>query len=325
MKVLLFGAGAVGQVYGDHLQRGGAEVSFFVREKYAEECREGFTLYPLNRGRQPAPVDFKARSILSSYDEVAAETWDQVWICTSSTAIRAGWLDEFLAVCGEASIVALQPGLVDRAFYLERLPASRLVSGVIAFIAFQTPLPGRTRPRPGIAVYHPPFSASPFSGPKEALGSIVKILRAGGCPAKTHPAVDRWSAVPSAIMMPHLVALEACDWSFTKLTRSPLFALAGRASRQALGVVAKHQERRPILRRHLVRPTTMRLVTGLGPWLMPFDLELYLKYHFTKVGDQTRAMMQRYVDIGGGDCPTGAIAELLAAAFGALSSEGNDP
>ena len=33
-KVLIVGAGAVGLVYARHLQRGGADVSFFVREKY---------------------------------------------------------------------------------------------------------------------------------------------------------------------------------------------------------------------------------------------------------------------------------------------------
>ncbi|HIA02218.1 MAG TPA: hypothetical protein EYN66_09955, partial [Myxococcales bacterium] len=47
VKVLIIGAGAVGQIYGYFLQRAGAEVSFFVKDKYAEECRQGFPLHHL--------------------------------------------------------------------------------------------------------------------------------------------------------------------------------------------------------------------------------------------------------------------------------------
>jgi ketopantoate reductase len=33
MRALVVGAGAVGQVYGHHLARGGADVAFYVRPK----------------------------------------------------------------------------------------------------------------------------------------------------------------------------------------------------------------------------------------------------------------------------------------------------
>ena len=38
MRALIVGAGAVGQVYGLHLQRGGAEVGFFVKERQAAQA-----------------------------------------------------------------------------------------------------------------------------------------------------------------------------------------------------------------------------------------------------------------------------------------------
>ena len=53
MKVLVVGAGAVGQVYGHALARGGARVTFLVKPKHVEEARRGFVLYELNRGRAP--------------------------------------------------------------------------------------------------------------------------------------------------------------------------------------------------------------------------------------------------------------------------------
>ena len=75
MNVLIVGAGAVGQVYGRHLALGGAHVHYFVREKYADECRRGFTFYPLNR-RKPraAPVHMAVApgDILTRLDEVTA-------------------------------------------------------------------------------------------------------------------------------------------------------------------------------------------------------------------------------------------------------------
>lgn len=70
MNVLLIGAGAVGQAYGYHFQRGGAAVTFFVRARYADEARRGFGLYPLNR-RNPreAPVHFEGFEVAPSRDE----------------------------------------------------------------------------------------------------------------------------------------------------------------------------------------------------------------------------------------------------------------
>ena len=57
-RVLIVGAGAVGQVYGWYLSRGGAEVSFYVKEKYLEDARAGFALYPLNTRRTRFDADF---------------------------------------------------------------------------------------------------------------------------------------------------------------------------------------------------------------------------------------------------------------------------
>jgi 2-dehydropantoate 2-reductase len=39
-------------------------------------------------------------------------------------------------------------------------------------------------------------------------------------------------------------------------------------------------------------------VLRLAPVLMPFDLETYLAYHFTKVGDQTRQHLQTLIEVG---------------------------
>ena len=295
MRALVVGAGAVGQVYARHLQRGGTEVAFLVKERYAAELREGLTLYPWNEGRPPAPVAFRGFGVLTSTAEVARQSWDQVWLCISSTALRGPWLDLLLGAAGEATLVALQPGLEDRDYLLQRWPEERLVSGAIALISYQALLPGESWPRPGVAYWFPPLSPSPFSGPPRRVHAVVKALRMGGCPAKRHPDVPGWSAVPSAIMMPVLLALEAEGWSLRALRRSPLLARAAEAAREALAMVAAHRREKPSAIRSLLGPRTLSLLLAVAPRVMPFDFEAYLRYHFTKVGDQTQAMVATYV------------------------------
>ncbi len=46
-RVLVVGAGAVGQVYGLYLRRGGARVSFLVKPAHAAWCQRGFALHRL--------------------------------------------------------------------------------------------------------------------------------------------------------------------------------------------------------------------------------------------------------------------------------------
>jgi hypothetical protein len=36
----------------------------------------------------------------------------------------------------------------------------------------------------------------------------------------------------------------------------------------------------------------------LASWAMPFDVETYLRVHFTKVGDQTRDFLRTYLALG---------------------------
>jgi 2-dehydropantoate 2-reductase len=73
--------------------------------------------------------------------------------------------------------------------------------------------------------------------------------------------------------------------------------VAASASREAMAAVAAHRGERPSRLGWVVRPWTMAPLLGLAPRFVPFDLEAYLRYHFTKVGDQTRAMVDTYVQI----------------------------
>ena len=157
MKILLVGAGAVGQVYGRHLAKSGADISFFIREKYVEDCRQGFSFYPLNSFRRARePIVWSDYSLITTINEVAQTQWDQIWLCVSSTAIRGEWLGELLSHAGKATVVSLQPGLEDRQLILNHVSEERLIQGMIGFISYPGPLADEILPSPGMAYWFPP-------------------------------------------------------------------------------------------------------------------------------------------------------------------------
>ncbi len=310
MKILLVGAGAVGQVYGYHLHRGGAQVTFYVREKYREGlAQDGMPLYPLkgrNKGgsflpallrnrRVPAKcIEFRDFGLVSAPAEVAAQgPFDQVWLCMSSTALKGDWLTALLAVIGDATVVSLQPGLEDGPYLRARMPVERLVQGLIPMISYQTPLPTEAHTHPGIAFYTPP-GKNPFSGPR--VGPVVAALKAGGWPSKAVPDVARVTALGSAMMIPVIAGLEVGGWQFKAFGRGEGVRLASAALAQTTQIAV------PGFRRALIwlfrRPWTLRCVLFLGERVLPLPLEVYLQYHFTKVADQTRAQLHTFIERG---------------------------
>jgi 2-dehydropantoate 2-reductase len=315
-QVLVIGAGAVGQVYARHAQHGGAGVTFFVREKYRDEVARGLDLYPLNRGRRrrTEPVRFEGFSVVSRTDEVAARRFDQVYVTVSSPALRGPWLADLIAATGDATIVALQPGREDRDTIIAAgASADRLVSGMITLISYAAPLPGETRfAKPGMAYWFPPMSPAPFSGPAERTAAVIALMRKGRLPAKRHQDVPRSVAFPSAILMAYLVALENAGWSFRTLLRDHV-QLGARGAREAIAIVGHGEGRPPLGARIIARPGVLRLGLWLGRRVVPLPLEIYLKAHFTKVGDQTRDFMAGYIARGKQiGLPVTALEQLMA-------------
>ncbi|MFT5431366.1 MAG: ketopantoate reductase [Myxococcota bacterium] len=306
MNVLLIGAGAVGQVYGRHLQRGGADVSFFVREKYADACRAGLVVYPLNESRSRKPIEFTGFGVVTTVEEVAASTWDQVWLCVSATALEGDWLAPLLGAIGSATLVSLQPGLEVKGRLAKHVPEAQIVMGMIGFISWQAPLP-RTEadgpdpkpvPTPGMVYWFPPMSPSPFSGPDARVDPLVAALKRGDCPTRKTSDAAGAAAGPTALMMSILTALELESWSFSQLLKSDSVQLAADAAHEALDVVGSQLNNKQRMIKFAARPWIIRLILRLGPRVVPFDLEVYIRYHFTKVGDQTQMLIDSYIEDG---------------------------
>jgi 2-dehydropantoate 2-reductase len=296
MRALIVGAGAVGQVFGYHLALGGAELSFLVKPRYVEDCVRGFPLYAL--GRKPRARRLAGFGVITAARDAAATRWDQVYLTVSSTALHDGsWLAELAAATGDATIVFLQPNLDDRAFVTSLVEPDRIVDGMIGFLSYHAPLPGETRfAEPGIAYWLPPMP-SPFSGPRAT--DVVAALRRGKLPARHVRDVTASAPLQTALLYAILLALEGAQWSFAALRTGDRMQLGGRAAAQAMAIAAHQRGRRVPLRMRLAaRPFVMASVLRMARRLAPLDLETYLRVHFTKLTEQTRAGVASYLAHG---------------------------
>ena len=97
----------------------------------------------------------------------------------------------------------------------------------------------------------------------------------------------------------YLAALEGAGWSFAKLRTGSFLELAAHGAAQAMVVTGQQIGRKPpLLMRLAARAFVVRMALRLAPVLIPIPLEIYLKYHFTKVGGQTRLGMRSFIELG---------------------------
>lgn len=312
MRILVVGAGAVGQVYGRYLARAGHEVTFFVKPAHAPALADGLTLIRLGYFRQ-TPDAWRDYRVVTSPAAVAAGRWDQVWLCMSADALQAPLTGEVLAAVGAATVVCLQPGPDSAAFVRATLvDPAQLVQGLITFIAYQSPLPGLPGPA-GIACYQSALAPALFSGDRMRVEAVVKALRAGGLPARAIASLDE-AAGGEGLLQPLVAALEVNGWRLGGFAASPAFRLGREAARETLAILAADRGAKVAPMRLALHPAVSRLLLFFAPRVLPLALEPYLAYHFSKVGVQTRLMLEGYIALGERHgLPVGHLRELRSA------------
>lgn len=311
MNILVVGAGAVGQVYALHLARAGHRVSFFVKEKYAAQLRDGLVLQRLARWRTVAEK-LDGYGIVTSPAEVAAGRWDQVWLALSSDALRGELAGSVLAAVGTATVVCLQPDIGDAERVRRRVPPAQVVQGMIPFISFQSPLPGCEGPA-GMAYYLPPLSTTLLAGEPSRADAVCAALRAGGLRGKRVADFARATAATTAMFQCLIATLESNGWDLSGLPRSAVLPRGLAAAREALAAVSAETGATTLPMRPLLHPLPWRLAMPLVPAVFPFDIEVYLQYHFSKVGVQTRLMLDSYIALCEQHAlPSSALRELRA-------------
>lgn len=299
MDVLVLGAGALGQPFGFHLQRAGANLGFVVKPKYREELESGLRLHEHGLFGGPTQHEFDDFDLYTDYANLEGGDWDQVWLCVSATAIRGDWLEDFLEAIGSTTLVSIQPGLEARDYLEERYPADQIVSCRVSMIAYPTPLPGEDLPEGDVAYFMPPAQPLAFGGAMEPADDVASFLRQGGLATEVREDVVSFGVFTSAVLETFIAGLELEDWSLSRYRASETFELAMEAANQGLDVVgAEFGEEAP----SSVRTVASTWVLGMGVpfarWTVPFPLEAYLEEHFTKVGDQTRAELRDLIAKG---------------------------
>jgi ketopantoate reductase len=298
-RVLLVGAGAVGQVYGLHLSRSGHQVSFFVREKYRAEMQAGVVLHSLNQDRhRRSPIRFRDYGVVTSWDEAAATPWDMVVLCISSEALHNGFdLSGLAGMLGKATLVVLQPGPRDLALITRHVPAGQCVQGMITLLSYHTPMPGETTDVPGTAYWLPPLSPMPFSGPRDRRNDVIATFKSGGISAKGVESLEPGMLFGNAFFMLFLEALESRGWSLTALRRdTALLREMVQATGEAFsGIAAEYRQSTPLALK-LVAPWMLKVALRIAPMALPLDIERFLEVHFTKVKAQTRMFVSQYIE-----------------------------
>lgn len=317
MRVLLVGAGAVGQVLGQHLSKGGAQVSVLLRPD-RQIPADGFRLHRLRAGRQPLSATWLPDQVSPEPAALSAVRWDAVLLCVPSVALRSGWLAEVAAQVGAATIVSIGQDPADRATLLGVWPGRQVVQATPGLLAYHAPLTAVDRIRSGIAYWLPPGPSLTFAGAAERVRPLMEIFSSGGLRAGQVPVGS--GELRAALTIPYVARLATVDWSVRELRQH--LALPARAAHEAAVVVAAmHSMARPGRLGSCVPLVSSAL--WVLPFLVPFDLHAYLRRHFSKMSGQTAQMLAGWVAAGRARAlPVDSLAELALARVGDLDEPG---
>jgi 2-dehydropantoate 2-reductase len=286
MRVLIVGAGQVGQAYGFHLKKGGAHVAYFVKPKYAEAARAGFTIYPLPKGE--AGRKFHADEVFTDWAEVATSSWDYVLLAVASDALRGDWFDEMLETTGDATVVTVRHGIGDSAYLREKLGSRRHTKGVTSFFAFAYPMGASGDDAPGTAVWVPPFLRVLFeSEEKSTVAPLIKGLDLGGMSARYTKNADMMLGTGEFILSALAIMFELCDWSLAEAAARPEdVRLALDAGREQGEILRKEEGLPPPAFRALLTPKITLMLIKAFDLGMPFSFAEFMRSHYGKLHAQ---------------------------------------
>jgi ketopantoate reductase len=293
MSVLIVGAGPLGQALAVHLQRAGQDVHFLVKPGQQDRVANGTVLYRLTKTRRPRPERLTPAAVYADPATLGQASWESVWFCVPSPALREPETGSLRAAVGEATIVSTGQGIDDADALAVVWPRSQIVQVVPSFFAYHAPQTGQSLPEPGIAYWVPARSVLRVTGTPERARAVAAALRAGGLRASIKKTAT--GDLTAALNIPYVVALEQAGWSIAALRKNP--RLPARAARQAAVIVsARHGSKPPPLL--ATSPGAARVALTLLPHLAPFDVQAYARAQFSKLRPQTTQMLRAWIDEG---------------------------
>jgi len=296
MRILMVGAGAVGQVLTHHLEKTKSiEVTYLVRPGRKAQLTQLKLLNArtdeLHVRERPAVLETGAR--LPPFDTVIL-------------AVRADQVDEAAQVIESlpsvTRIASASAGSDDVARLRARFPGRQVVQIVPLFLAFPdgdairwwTPPLART-----LVTWEGDEAARPFAE------ELVKPIVAGGLPAMSVRALGTARECLYAAGLPVLACFELAGWDTGRLGRDrELRALAAQGAKEALRTVGGGRWM------FAVAPGTLvRLVLRAAPLLSQRTQAMW-RVHGPKIGAQTRAQLDGFIARGASDGHAEALTEL---------------
>ena len=296
--ILIVGAGAVGQVFGYYLSKGGQNVTYFVKEKYLSTVRERFLLHRVFSRKKIETYEWSSFEVLSALSELSNRSWKQIWVCISSDALSSEFTREVLsALPPRSSVFGFQPGPFDRERLTELCPQCTVSMGTINFSSTASPIVEIQKRRGGLVFFIPSYIPILFEGERSVTDTAVHFLSAGGMKAKSKPGA--WEEMVSfgPLLISFVAGLELAGWKFQSFLKdSELAKLTARAAEQ--GSIAVKDYFNPSSSTLSIKFLTTSFVYNLI-WkffrkMMPFDFEEFFRVHFSKLYNQTDVLLETY-------------------------------
>ncbi len=300
MKVLIVGCGAVGQVYGLFLQKAGVTLGYLDRPATVEKLREalkhaGLPVYQISRSHRLDPIPHRLEHYDVIADVVEAQRFapDQIWFTTPSQAYYTEWFKEFLQKVPSERVVCFVPEGA-RAEFIPEGSLDRLVFAGTTFMAWQGDLEGGGGRPEGVNFCQSPLGI-PLAGTENACLGVGQVLKKAGFRFSISKPDSHAQAATTALMTAFTVGFELAGWSLMAFRRSPWLKQAAVAAREAVlsqipepGVLQKALLRIPVL------SAAFFLVALVLPLLFPFNIEKYLKFHYTKTREQSLNLLELF-------------------------------
>jgi hypothetical protein len=301
MKVLIVGCGAVGQVYGLALQQAGVTLGLLDRPNVAVKLDQanrqgGLPLYQVSRKHRKDPGLYRLKDYQVMADAAESRQFepDQIWFTTPSQVYYSAWFRDFLGQVSSKRVVCFSPEGKRPEFFNEE-PGDRVIFGGTTFMAWQgDPGDGGGGPA-GVYFWRSPLGI-PLAGTRDACRETARLLKQAGFRVVVGEPDSHSQACVTAVMTAFVAGLELSGWSLRAYRKSPWLKCASATGGEAIrgqlsrpGVFARLLLSRPVL------SAGFFLAALILPLLFPFDVEKYLKFHYTKTREQTVTLLNIFL------------------------------
>ncbi len=305
MKILIVGSGAVGQVFGLALRNAGVELALYDHPETCVKLRQalengGLRIYQVPASKRQAPVPYLLQDywVLDDLQQCRKFRPDQVWFTVPSPVYYTGWFREFLQEVPSDRVVCFIPE-GGRPEFLPRTDSSdRFVCAGTTFMAWQGDLEGDPTQAGQVHFFPSPLSI-PLVGTRPACQPIKEVLKKAGFRVSISGSGSHMQAAVTAGMTAFVTGLELAGWTLKGFRNSQWHTNSAHAGKEAVLSQVRNAGLIPrLLAGTLSSPIGFYLISLLLPLLFPFDIQKYLKFHYTKTRHQSLALLDLFEQDG---------------------------